>query len=52
MKPGSIIILAMKPQGEHLLELIDKLPDEKLADVSYAVEQISRTREFKENLRN
>jgi len=40
----------MKTQRERLLELIDKLPDDKLADVSFAVEQIGRTSEFKAHL--
>lgn len=42
----------MKTQRERLLELIDKLPDDKLADVSFAVEQIGRTSEFKARLIN
>jgi hypothetical protein len=32
----------MKTQRERLLELIDKLPDDKLADASFAMEQIAK----------
>jgi hypothetical protein len=43
----------MKTQRERLLELIDKLPDDKLADASFAMEQIAKqTTDFKARMRD
>jgi hypothetical protein len=43
----------MKTQRERLLELIDKLPDDKLADASFTVEQIAKqTIDFKARMRD
>jgi hypothetical protein len=47
------IILAMKTQREHLLELIDKLPDDKFAEASFAMEQVAKqTNDFKARMRD
>jgi hypothetical protein len=43
----------MKTQRERLLELIDKLPDDKLADASFAMEQIAKqTTDFMVGIRD
>jgi hypothetical protein len=43
----------MKTPRERLLDLVDKLPDDKLADASFAMEQIAKqTTDFKGRMRD
>jgi hypothetical protein len=50
LESGLVIIPTMKTQRERLLALIDRLPDDKLADVTYAVVQIGWASESKAEL--